>query len=150
MKPCRLLPTNITLLLRNLIIAIIFSSLIVSCGDDSDSFITAQASSFTFNELNTCDIGGTTLATSFDFTIAYDASENTKIAKVLFDLEWSNGDSESSETTDFSDLGTRIEYDWCYRFGNDDWVEITHRIVTENDLTSNTSVIMVTRPEGAN
>ena len=150
MKALQFIHFKISTLLKIVVVTTFFSTLFISCGDDNEDFITANATTFTFNELNTCNIGSGLPATSFDFVIDYEASENIEITKITFDLDWSNGDSESTETTEFNDLGTRIEYDWCYRFGGDDWVEITQRIVTNNDLTSNSSVIRVNRPDGAN
>lgn len=151
MKPCRIIQYKNTTILRTIVVACLFSLLFISCGDDeSDNFITAKSTTFIFNELNTCDIGSGLPATSFDFNIDYDASDNIEITNILFDLKWSGGDTESTETNEFTDTGMRIEYDWCYRFGNDDWVEITQRLETKNDITSNTSVIKVNRPDGAN
>lgn len=131
-------------------IAIFFSTLFISCGDDSENFITAKTSSVTFDDLNTCDIGSGLPATSFDFIIDYDASDNIEITKILFELTWTSGESESVETTDFTDTGAQIEYDWCYRFGSDDWVEISHRLETKNDKKSNSSLVRVNKPDGAN
>ena len=136
-------------ILRVIFVATFFSAILISCGDDSEEFITAKTSTFSFDVLNTCDIGSGALATSFDFVIEFEASDNIEVSKILFDLKWSNGDTESTETTEFSATSTRVEYDWCYRFGGD-WVEITHRIETKNDITSNESVIKVNRPVGAN
>lgn len=150
MKTYREIYYKIATLLKIMVVTTFVSALFISCGDDSENFITAKTSSVTFNDLNTCDIGSGLPATSFDFIIDYEASDNIEITKILFDLKWTSGESESTETTEFTDTGMQIEYDWCYRFGTDDWVEITHRLETKNDKKSNSSVVKVNRPAGAN
>ena len=126
-------------------VAVVFNS----CGDD-DSFVNAQTSSFTFDELNMCDIGGTVTATRFTFTIDYDASEGTEIEEVRFDIDWSSGDSDDADTGSLTDTGSSVEYSWCYRFGSEEWVRITHTLVTADGKESNTSVVQIDKPSGAN
>lgn len=120
-------------------------------GGGSDVFINAKVSTSTFEQLNTCDIGSCCLATDFDFTITYEKSSGIALDKIIFDLKWSDGDTETSVKENvFSDSGTSVVYDWCYKFGNDDWVEITHRLVTKQGIASNTSVVRLNKPSGAN
>jgi len=126
---------------------ILFSALLMSCGDDA---ITATSSSFTFDELNTCDIGSGSMATRFNFTVGYDASSDIKVSKVLFVINWSSGDTDSGETTNFTDSGGEILYSWCYRYGSEEWVEIVHTLETEDGMVSNSSSVQINKPDGAN
>ncbi|MEM9547467.1 MAG: hypothetical protein AAGA77_15920, partial [Bacteroidota bacterium] len=89
-------------------------------------------------------------ATRFTFNIDYETPDEIEISKIEFDLEWSGGDSDEAETSSFTNMGTHIEYSWCYRFGDEEWVEITHRLVTANDTKSNPSVVRIDKPDGAN
>ena len=131
-----------------IIVALFVSTVFISCGDDDP--ITLGDSSATFTELNTCDIGSGSLATRFSFTIPYETSGDVTISKVLFDINWSSGDTDNSQTTNFNDTGSRIEYNWCYRYGSEDWVEITHRLELSDGTTSNSSTVTIDKPDGAN
>ena len=142
------LPTRFDMPIRFICIALLSTFLFSGCGDSDD--ITANSSSFSFIQLNTCDIGSGDLATRFNFRVNYDAALDVQISKVLFDIEWSSGDSDSAETSSIDDLATSVEYSWCYRFGSEDWVEITHRLVTSNGTESNESVVRIDKPDGAN
>lgn len=127
---------------------------VLGCSKDdggSDFFITAKASTSSFEQLNTCDISSCCLATEFDFNVVYEASSGIEIDKIIFDLKWSDGDTETGvKEAVFSDSGTSVVYNWCYKFGDDDWVEITHRLISKQGITSNTSVVRLNKPEGAN
>lgn len=147
MKIQNTLPINITLL-KTLVVAIFFTTVFTSCGDDDP--ITIKDSSATFTDLNTCDIGSGALATRFSFTIPYDKAEDVTISKILFEINWSNGDTDNSETTNFNDTGSQIEYTWCYRFGSDDWVEIVHTLELSDGTVSNSSAVTINKPDGAN
>ena len=122
--------------------------LFVSCGGDDD--VTANTSTVTFDELNMCDIGSGLMATRFNFRIDYETAEGIEVSKIEFELEWTSGDSDEAETSSFVDMGTHVEYSWCYRFGSEDWVEITHTLVASDGSKSNTSVVRINKPEGAN
>lgn len=73
-----------------------------------------------------------------------------EIDKIIFDLKWSDGDVGNGVKTSFNDMGQSIEYDWCYKFGTEEWVEITHRLVTKQGTISNPSIIRINKPEGPN
>ena len=115
--------------LRTLAIALFCSVLFCSCGGDE---VTTTNSSATFDELNTCDIGSGDNATRFTFTVNYDSESDSPVSKVLFDINWSSGDTDNAETSNFTDSGSSITYSWCYRFGSEEWVEISHRLETED------------------
>ena len=139
--------------LRNLFTVLLCTTLCFNCSEDDDGpdlFIIAMTSTSSFDDLNTCHIDSGALATMFDFTIPYEASDGIAINKVVFDIEWSNGDTGSAESNEFINTGTDVLYNWCYRFATDEWVEITHRLETEQGITSNPSVIRVFKPQSAN
>ena len=127
---------------------------IISCNKDdgsSEVFITTKASSSSFEQLNIYDINSCCLATEFDFTIVYQASSGIEIDKIVLDLKWSDGDTETGiQENVLNDFGTSVVYDWCYKFGNDDWVDITHKMVTKQGITSNISVVGLKKPNEAN
>lgn len=133
-------------------VVILLLTALTGCNKNNDesSFITAKVSTSMFEELNTCDIGSCCPATRFDFTITYEASSEVEIDNIIFDLKWSDGDLDNSVETIFSDSGTSIKYDWCYKFGIAEWVEITHKLVTKQGTISNSSIVRLHKPEGAN
>ncbi|MGI9542159.1 MAG: hypothetical protein ACR2MX_02810 [Cyclobacteriaceae bacterium] len=122
-----------------------------SCSDDEPTIsITTQASTVSFGDLNTCDIGSGDMATLFEFTIPYQASSAIEIEKVITDWKWSNGDQGTNEETNLNNNGASVVYDWCWRFGTLDWVELSARLVTKQGVTSNSSVVRLNKPDGAN
>lgn len=135
------------------IAAVLCFTVLLGCSRDEgsvDIFITAKVSTSSFEELNTCDINSCCLATEFDFKITYEASPGIEISKIIFDIKWPDGDLNSSEEITLTDNGTNVTYDWCYKFGISEWAEITHRLVTKQGITSNSSMVRLNKPEGAN
>ena len=132
---------------------LILSALAVQCSKDDDpqDLISAVQPALTsLSGLNTCDIGGCCLASEFDFSISYTASDGTEIVKINFDLVWSNGDTDSATENDLADSGAKVDYNWCYRFGDLDWVDVTHTLVSKNGAKSPPSKVRLMKPEGAN
>jgi hypothetical protein len=128
-------------------------TLMLACSkDDEMRPLSASSGGFTFDSLNTCDIGSGSMATLFDFQIELDSVPTLDLGGVEFDLEWSNGDkSEDIFEDDFIISGSTIEYDWCFRFGNTDWFEVKPTIVDPNrNPLSNEVTIRVNKPAGAN
>jgi hypothetical protein len=132
-----------------LVVLLLFSG----CSSDDgpkDTINMVQPALTSFTELNTCDIGGCCLATEFDFSISYAASDGTEIARIEFELEWSDGDTDENSENDFSDTGSNVTYDWCYRFGETIWVDITHILVSTNGAKSSPITVRLMKPDGAN
>lgn len=124
----------------------------LGCSKDDDSAGTLEAMppEVAFTALNTCDIGGCCLATEFDFTISYESSNGSEINKITVSIQWSDGDTDTFETNDFTDSGTVVTYDWCYRFSESEWVDVTHVLVGKDGSKSNSSMVRVNKPEGGN
>ena len=138
--------------LYGLAIVTLTGFLVLGCSKDDDSagVLEAMPTEVTFTALNTCDIGGCCLATEFDFTISYESSNGSKINKIMVSIIWSDGDTDTFETDDFNDSGTVITYDWCYRFSDSEWVDVTHVLVGKDGSKSNSSLVRVDKPEGGN
>lgn len=133
-------------------LAICLTIILISCSDDEpDILVTTQSTTVSFGDLNTCDINdGGKFATLFEFTIPYQASSGIEVEKITTEWQWSTGNSGTNEETNFSNTGTSVVYDWCWRFGEDDWVDLTARIVTKQGVTSSPSTLRLNKPAGAN
>ncbi|MEB2778140.1 hypothetical protein SYJ56_22705 [Algoriphagus sp. D3-2-R+10] len=137
--------------IRSSLVMVLYFMTLSGCSmDESQPFITVKPSTATFDEINTCNINSCCLATRFEFTIGFEASSGTKINKILIDIKWSDGDESARETTDFNNTGSGINYNWCYKFGNEDWVQVTHRLVGDGGITSAPSMVQINKPDGAN
>lgn len=137
----------------NLLIIVFSTILILGCDKDDDMRpLSATSGGFTFDALNTCDIGSGAMATAFTFQIELESAPMLELGGVEFDLEWSDGDkSEDLFDDDFIILGSTIEYDWCFRFGSTDWFEVRPVIVdSDRNPLSNEVTIRVNKPAGAN
>ncbi len=136
------------------ILLIILSLLMLNCSDDDgtvEEFLSVLPSLVSFNAINTCDIGDPCcLATEFDFRIGYEANGDTELNNIQVSILWSDGDTDTFETDDFNDFGTEVVYDWCYRFGESAWVEVTHVLVGRTGARSPASSVRVEKPDGAN
>lgn len=137
---------------HGIIVLAIVVVLVLGCSKDDDSAGTLEAMppEVTFTALNTCDIGGCCLATEFDFTISYESSNGSEINKITVSIQWSDGDTDTFETNDFTDSGTVVTYDWCYRFSESEWVDVSHVLVGKDGSKSNSSMVRVNKPEGGN
>ena len=124
----------------------------VSCSDDEPTIsVTTQSTTLSFGDLNTCDINdGGKFATLFEFTIPYQAASAIEVEKITTDWQWSSGNSGTNEETNFSNTGTNVVYDWCWRFGEDEWVDLTARIVTKQGVISSPSTLRLNKPVDAN
>ena len=143
--------TQIGLSIRSGLVMILYLMTLLGCSkDEPQPFITVKSSTATFDEINTCDINSCCLATQFEFTISFEAASGTKINKILIDTKWSDGDEGAKETTDFGSTGSGINYNWCYKFGNEDWVQVIHRLVGDGGITSAPSMVQINKPDGAN
>ena len=123
-----------------------------SKSDDGEekASIDVKITTSSFDTINMCDIGSGNNGTLFVFTISYTKLSVSEVDKVLFDVEWSNGDKDSAVETNFTDNGTSVVYDWCYRFGSLSWVEINQRLVSKDGTISNISKVRVNKPSSAN
>lgn len=125
--------------------------ILINCSkDETEPSISIEPISVSFTEINTCDINSCCLATRFAFNVGYRSTGGVKVSKVLADLTWSDGEESSNETKSFKDTGSGINYKWCFKFGNADWVQVTNRLVSEDGVTSAPSMVKVNKPEGAN
>lgn len=138
------------------VLIIVFSTiLILGCDKDDDMRpLSANSGGFTFDSLNTCDIGSGANATVFTFQIELESvpMQELDLDGVEFDLEWSDGDtSEDIFEDDIIISGSTVEYDWCFRFGSTDWFEVKPVIVdSDRNPLSNAVTIRVNKPAGAN
>ena len=145
------LPKTAAFLLALCIILLSFAS----CKDDSTSsampIVEITDGSYTVIEINDCDIGGDP-ATEFLFELIYNASSDIDIDGVEFDDLFSSGQEIENNFEDDLDVsGNSLSFDWCYRFGSNEWVELTLKILAENEqVESNEYTLRVDRPEGAN
>ena len=139
---------------RTFVLVLFLYLTIASCSSDDEGpvpVITTQATTATFDDLNGCDINdGGPFATLFDFTIPYNTTAPVEIDRITTDWEWETGNSGTNQETSFNDTGAAIIYDWCWRFGDDNWVDLTSRLVTKEGIISSSSSIRLTKPDDAN
>lgn len=124
-----------------------------ACNDDeADPALVLTGVSSSFDTLNECDIGGSTMATEFDFVLEFDRSEGIEIDGVEFDLYWSDGDDDQNNFTDnFDVVGNTVVFDWCFRYGTTEWFELDFKLLANGEeIESNVFKLRVEKPEGAN
>lgn len=138
---------------QKIMAAVLFILVLASCSKDdegpSDS-ITAKAATSSFEAVNTCPMASGSNGTNFHFTIPYSKSSKSEISFITVKLEWPTAPTSSSVASNFTDNSTSLTYSRCYRFADQDWVEITQYVVLEGGIGSNPSKVRVNRPEGAN
>ncbi|TAI47196.1 hypothetical protein [Flagellimonas allohymeniacidonis] len=125
--------------------------LAVGCSKDDDgseSSINASSQTFELNGVNNCN---TSLGTgsTFVMTIPYSSSDGISIQRLRISTKVSDGGSESSTNSQFTDNGTSIVWASCFRFGTQDWVEYEVRLEGDNGITSNPSIVRINKPTGA-
>ena len=136
-----------------LMLSTLVGTILLGCNNDDvgeNAFITAEATELNFDELNTCDIGSDLMATLFVLTIPYKTSSGNEVDKIEIDMKWSNGDEDSNVEGNFTLENSKAYYDWCFRFGDTEWIEVTTRLVGKQGIKSNPSLIRIVKPEGAN
>lgn len=131
----------------------VLALVILGCSkDDEMRPLTVTGSDFSFDTLNTCDIGSGDFATLFNFHLELPSAPTIEVGGVEFDLEWSNGnETENILEDDLVMTGTTISYDWCFRFGSTDWFELRQTLVDpDGKALSNEVTLRVNKPAGAN
>lgn len=136
----------ITLLMPLLLVTVIGCS---KDDDGSDSSIKVETSTVSIEDINTCStsIG---VGTIFSFNTPYTSSEGLKIEKMRIKTTVSDGDSDDTLNTIFTDTGSSIEWITCFTFGTQSWVEYEVRLESGEGSISNISKIKVNKPNGAN
>ncbi len=124
---------------------------IVGCSKDDDgsgSSINASSQTFELNGINNCS---TSLGTgsTFVMTIPYSSSNGISIQRLQINTKVSDGGSESSTNTQFTDNGSSIVWASCFTFGSQNWVEYEVRLEGSNGATSNPSTVRINKPSGA-
>lgn len=134
-------------ILSVLLLALIF----MGCSDDDDFALSASSGGATYDTVNTC--GNTApYLTRFDFAIELESPPTEDLGGVEFDIEWSDGDIvEDRFEDDLIITGSVVEFDWCFRFGSTEWIELHCTILDEDDnVLSNEVTIRADKPDGAN
>ena len=139
--------------IQKCMVATLFVMVLANCSNDdteSADSITIKAATASFEAVNTCALASGSNGTGFQFTIPYTKTGKKEISFVTVNLEWPTAQSSSSVESNFTDNGTSLTYNRCYRFADQDWVEITHYLVLEEGNGSNPTTLRVNRPAGAN
>jgi len=137
--------------MQRMLTATLFLIMLVSCSNDDgvDSLIRAEKTTVTIDGVNNCStsIGdGTVLS----LVTPYTAPDGLTITKMRIKARVSNGDSEESVNTNFTDTGSTIVWVGCFTFGSQEWVEYEVRLETADGSLSNPSTIRINKPNGAN
>jgi len=136
---------------QRMVTATLFLIMLVSCSNDDgvDSSIKAQKTIVTIEGINNCStsIGDGTI---LSLVTPYSAPESLKIVKIRIKATVSNGQSEESTTTNFTDTGSTVEWGGCFTFGSQEWVEYEVRLEASDGTLSNQVTTRVNKPNGAN
>ena len=116
--------------------------------EESNGSINASPQTFELNGINNCDTTSGTGST-FVMTIPYTSSDGVVIERLQINTRVSNGDTENSENSQFTDTGSSIVWAVCFRFGPQDWVEYEVRLEGSNGSLSNASNVRINKPNGA-
>lgn len=139
-------------MIQILITAALFGFVLAGCSKDDDGGdgpIKAQKTTVTIDGVNNCSTSlgdGTILS----LVTPYVVTDGLVITKIRLKATVSNGESEESTTTNFTDTGSTIELEGCFTFGSQQWVEYELRLEVTGGLLSNPSTIRVNKPIGAN
>lgn len=131
---------------------VLFLIVLTNCSKDdgaAESAIKAQKTTVSIEGVNNCStsIGDGTI---LSLLTPYTAADGLVISKIRLKATVSNGESNESTTTNFTDSGSTIALDGCFTFGSQDWVEYEVRLEANDGSLSNTSTVRVNKPNGAN
>lgn len=125
---------------------------IFGCSKDDPKpavFIKTDDTQVTFNNINTCHMGGGVYYTEFFFIIPYETSSGVEIEKILYSVTPSATPVENEKTT-FADDGSEIYFSLCFKFWNASNFDFTSSLVSKDGVKSKASTVTIDRPTGAN
>ena len=137
-----------------LVVITLIGMILGGCDKDDDDnqvsgSISVSTQTFEVNGINNCSTSAGTGST-FVFTIPYSLTMDSSIGRLLIRTEVTDGSSEESSNSQFTDENNTIVWANCFRFGSQDWVEYEVRLETADGTVSNASTVRVIRPDGAN
>ena len=135
---------NVTLMLLVLLAAI-------SCSKEEAATLKISDVSYRVQQLNDCYNGGSTIRISLEVD-----NNDVMIEKLINQYKDANGNGEKLEfPVQNEDIQNgQLEFEWCYFFGEDDWIEEKYKIAGMSNMgvkiESNEFTLRIERPAGAN